>query len=180
MDGPDDKLPVVPTSDPLADASTTVAWVIALNKPVYPLYVWYLAPDALKGSLATILTMPLFLAVPWLLRRSPYHAKVAMVLAGLADTAFETKYFGPATGTEAFFAACALLAIVSFNAAEVWTRRVLVGLSFACFVLLHGRYGTPILDIDAAGAERLFSLNVVAAASLMAFIGFRYPAAKAG
>jgi hypothetical protein len=167
-------------SDPLADASTAVAWVVALNKPIYPAYVWYLAPDALKGSLATILTMPLFLAVPWLLRRSPYHAKVALVLAGLADTAFETKYFGPATGTEAFFAACALLAIVSFSAAEVSTRRVLVALAFVCFVVLHGRYGTPILDIDTQGAERLFSLNVVAAASLMAFIGFRYPAAPAG
>ena len=41
--------------DPLTQATVTLAWVIALNKPFYPLYVWYLVGNGVVASLATML-----------------------------------------------------------------------------------------------------------------------------
>ena len=56
--------------DPLAEACGSVALVLALNKPVYPLYVWFLAESAFHISLLTALSMPFYIAVWWLARPS--------------------------------------------------------------------------------------------------------------
>ncbi|MGO7258911.1 hypothetical protein ACCT32_35770, partial [Rhizobium brockwellii] len=64
--------------DPLTKASVTVAWVILLNKPFYPLYIWYLVGDGVAASLGTLSAAPLFLAIPLIARRSPLSARIAL------------------------------------------------------------------------------------------------------
>ncbi|WP_180901875.1 hypothetical protein [Martelella soudanensis] len=75
--------------DPLADAAGSVALILALNKPVYPLYVWFVAESAVSLSLIAALTMPLYVAVWWLARnRKAFAARLGIVAVGTADTAF--------------------------------------------------------------------------------------------
>ena len=94
--------------DPLTEATVTVAWVIIANKPFYPVYVWYLVGDGVYASLWTLAAAPLLLTIPFLAKRSPLAARIALPLIGTLDTLFETKLFGQNSGTELFFAACTM------------------------------------------------------------------------
>jgi hypothetical protein len=161
--------------DALTQASITIAWIIALNKPFYPLYVWWFSPDAAKASIITLISFPAFILVPIIARYSGYYARLALVCASLADTVFETKFFGPETGTELFLAPCMMLAAMSFRKSETWTGRMTVGLVFATFAALHGRYGAPLIEISPTDQQAIYAINVFAIASLMAFFGLRFP-----
>lgn len=160
--------------DALTQASVTVAWVILLNKPFYPLYVWWLVGSGVQASLGTLVSVPFFLLVPYLARRSPLAARMALPLAGAADTLFETKLFGYESGTELFLAPCIMLVALSFHAAEAWWQRGMAVLVFAAFIAVHGRLGEAQHVWSAAELDTLFSINAFAVASLMAFIAIRY------
>ncbi len=159
-------------------ACVSVAWLVLINKPLYPLAIWALiGADAATRSLTTLTLAPLFAAVPWLARRTGYGARVALPLAGLADTMFDAKVFGPASGTALFLVACGALAMVGFPAREARTARALVIAVFAAFVLLYGWPGAPLQAWPADDLQRLSVLNAWSAASLAAFIGLRFAAA---
>ncbi len=161
--------------DPRTAACMSVAWIILINKPFYPLYVWWLIGwPAVLPSLGTLAGAPLYAALPFLARRSGYAARVALPLVGLIDTVYATKLFGPSGGTELFLAPCALLAIVGFSASEYLAARALIVVTFVTFFALHGRYGAPLHEFAAADAATLFSLDTFAVASLIAFIGLRF------
>jgi len=160
--------------DPLTQATVTVAWVIFLNKPFYPLYVWYLVGNGVTASLGTLISAPFFLAIPFLARRSPLAARMALPLVGTFDTLFETKLFGQGSGTELFFAACIMLAALSFKAEEKWWQRCMAGLFFAVFAFSRSYIGQPLHVWTDGDLAILFNLNAFAVASLMAFIAFRY------
>ena len=156
-------------------ACVSIAWVILLNKPVYPLYVWWLVgPAAIAGSLPTAISGLAYAAMILFARRAPYPVRLALPLTGLADTLLATKLFGPAAGTELFLVPCALLAAVLFSPAEYVTRRALFALLFALTVGLHGRYGAPLAGWPEGDGAKLFDLNALAVASLTAFTGFRF------
>ncbi|WP_348531808.1 hypothetical protein [Rhizobium sp. 16-449-1b] len=99
--------------EPITQATVTVAWVIVFNKPFYPVYVWSLVGSGVTASFGTLLSAPLFLAITFLARRSPFAARIALPLIGTFDTLFETKLFGSASGTELYFAACIMLVALS-------------------------------------------------------------------
>ena len=160
--------------DPLTQATVTVAWVIFLNKPFYPLYVWYLVGNGVIASLGTLISAPFFLAIPFLARRSPLIARLALPLIGTFDTLFETKLFGQDSGTELFFAACIMLVALSFKAEEKRWQRGMAGLVFAMFILSRSYVGPPLHIWTESDLAILFNLNVFAVASLMAFIALRY------
>ena len=160
--------------DPLTQATITVAWVIVLNKPFYPLYVWYLTGNGVFASLGTLISAPLFLAIPFLAKRSPLAARAALPLAGTFDTLFETKLFGQNSGTELFFAACMMLAALSFRATEKWWQRGMAALIFIVFIFSRSYIGAPLRVWTDADLSILFNLNAVAVASLTAFIAVRY------
>ena len=161
-------------SDARTDASVTTAWVVVANKPFYPLYVWWLAGSDWRASLWTLAAWPLFAALPFLARRSPFAARAGLPLVGVADSAFACLMFGESSGVEAFFAPCAALAALSFSAAEAWTARALTALAFVVFAGL--RYAAP------AGLSPLspvlLNLNLFSAASLTAFVGLRFASAR--
>lgn len=164
-----------PDLDPRTAACISVAWIIFINKPFYPLYVWGLiGPHAVVSSLGTLAGAPFYAALPFLARRSGYWARVALPIVGLIDTLYATKLLGPASGTELFLLPCALLAIVGFPAREYRAARALIVTIFIAFFAFHGRYGAPLQEFAPADAATLFNLNAFAVASLTAFIGLRF------
>lgn len=160
--------------DALTQASVTVAWVILLNKPFYPLYVWWLVGSGVQASLGTLVSVPFFLLVPYLAKRSPLAARAALPLIGTLDTLFETKLFGYGSGTELFLAPCIMLVALSFHATEAWWQRGMAVLLFVAFFAAHGRLGEALHVWNAEELGTLFSINVFAVASLMAFIAIHY------
>lgn len=165
--------------DPLTSACMSVSTVIALNKPIYPLYVWWLAPDALKASIWTVVSFPIWVALPFLARRNPYAARVALVAVGAVDTASIGMALGDGTGAWLFLFAALMLAAMSFEAAEVWTKRIAICAVFVLFVLSYGRFPVGLAGaFSPESVATLFKLNAFGAAALLAFIGLRYPSSR--
>ncbi|WP_312407421.1 hypothetical protein [Rhizobium sp.] len=160
--------------DPLTQATVTIAWVICLNKPFYPVYVWYLVGDGVVASLGSLLAAPVFLAIPFIARHSPVIARISLPIVGAFDTLFETRLFGKSSGTELFFGACIMLAAVSFHSQEKWIQRSVAALVFAVFLLSRHTGGPPLHGWSDADLAIFLDLNVFAAACLMAFIAIRY------
>lgn len=162
-------------ADGITQATVSVAWVIIANKPLYPVYVWYLTADGVKASLMTLLSIPFFIIIPLLARRSPFAARMAFVLVGTLDTLFETKLYGHDSGTELFYAACMMLAALSFCAAEKWWRRGMIAFVFVVFIFSRNWIGIPLYIWSDGDLSRLLNLNAFSVACLMAFIALRYP-----
>lgn len=162
-------------SDPLTSASTTVAIVVALNKPVYPLYVWYLAPDAFKASLVTTISMVFYAALPLIARRSGLAARAGLVAVGRLDTLLIRVFMGGPTGAFLFFPACLMLAAVSFHDDEVRISRALIAVVFCLSAGALFWTPDPVMPVSSQDAATLFSLNATGALALMAFTGLRFP-----
>ena len=160
--------------DPLTQAMVTIAWVIVANKPFYPVYVWYLVGSGVAASLWTLAAAPLFLTIPVLAKRSTLAARIALPLIGTLDTWFETKLFGHRSGTELFFAACIMLAAMSFHADEKWWQRGMAAFVFAVFFASRAFMGAPLHVWSESNLATLFSLNAFAVASLTTFVALRY------
>lgn len=164
--------------DPLTQASVTIAWVIIANKPFYPLYVWWLVGQGVGMSAVTLASVPFFLAIPFIARRSPFLARLALPLVGTLDTVFETVIFGKASATLLFLAPCMALATISFYAAEKWWQRGLACFIFVSFAVSWSVIKDPVFPWNGDQLATLLSINAFAVASLMAFIGLRYAGAK--
>jgi hypothetical protein len=165
--------------EPRTAACESVARLVLINKPLYPLTIWaFIGPEAAMRSLAVLAVAPLYAAILWLARRFPYGARVALPLAGLADTIVAAKVFGPGSGAEFFLIACGALAAVGFSGREATTTRALVIVVYASFMLAHGRLGAPLQAWPAEELARLFVVNAYGAASLAAFIGLRFATAR--
>jgi hypothetical protein len=160
--------------DPLTQATVTVAWVILLNKPFYPFYVWWLVGSGVQASLGTLASVPFFLLIIYLGPRNPLAARIALPLVGAVDTLFETKLFGYGSGTELFLAPCIMLVALSFHAEEKWWQRGMAALLFVVFLAAHGRLGAALHEWTPGELAILFNVNVFAVASLMAFVAIRY------
>ncbi len=160
--------------DPLTQATVTISWVICLNKPFYPVYVWYLVGDGVVTSLGSLLAAPIFLAIPFMARHSPIIARISLPVVGAFDTLFETRLFGQNSGTELFFGACIMLVAVSFRMEEKWIQRGVAGLVFAVFLLSRYTTGPPLHGWRDADLAILLDLNIFAVACLMVLIALRY------
>ncbi|MCZ7859740.1 hypothetical protein O9X81_24395 [Agrobacterium salinitolerans] len=173
--GRDDRRTGLAVTDDLTKATLTIVWVIILNKPFYPLYVWYLVDaGAAEASLVTLLSLPFFLAIPLLAKKSRLAARVALPVVGTLDTLFETAIFGHPSGTEFFFAACIMLAALSFHAEEKLWQYAIAILVFIAFVCSRTFLGAAVQSWSADDLATLLNLNAFSAASLMAFIALRY------
>lgn len=163
-----------PPLDDLTRATVTIAWVIVLNKPFYPLYLWWLVGSSVQAWLGTLVSVPFFLFVLHLARNWPLAARIALPVAGTLDTVLETKLFGYGSGTELFLAPCMMLAALSFHPDEKWWQRGLTAGIFLVFFITHDRLGDALYGWSDEDLRTLFSLNAFAVASLMAFISIRY------
>jgi hypothetical protein len=162
-----------PPADPLASASAAVAWMVVINKPLYPAMIWWYVGGGFKASLATLIAAPLYAAAAFLARRAPLAARVATPAVGMADTVLATLVFGTGSGVELFLFACGLLAALSFRPNEVWWSRGLIGVIFVAFVAMR-LGGGALYPLPPDQLGRLLDLNVFGSASLFAFIGLRF------
>lgn len=160
--------------DPLTRSTVTVAWVIFANKPIYPLYVWYLVGNGVTASLGTLAAAPFFLAIPFVARRSGLAARIMLPIVGTLDTLFETKLFGPGSGTQLFFTACIMLAGVSFRPDEKWCQRGVAIIVFASFAFSRFYLGAPLHSWSKDDLAVLLNLNSFALACLLTFIALRF------
>jgi lysylphosphatidylglycerol synthetase-like protein (DUF2156 family) len=160
--------------DPMTQATVTVAWVIIANKPFYPFYVWWLVGSGVGTSMATLVSIPFFAAIPPLASRSPFLGRLALPLVGALDTVFETAIFGRGSATLLFLAPCVTLATVSFHAVEKWWQRGLACFIFVCFAGSWRLIDRPVFPWSTDQLATLANINVLAVASLMTFIALRY------
>lgn len=159
--------------DGLTAASVTVAWVIALNKPFYPLYVWYLTGEGVLVACMTVIAAPVFAALALTARRMPFRTRLGVPLVGLIDTIAAGKVLGQSAGTELFLAPCVLLIALFFKPEEKWWQRGMACICFLAFVAFHGRMGAPLHDWSADAVRSLFTLNAFSVAGLMVFVTLR-------
>lgn len=171
---------VRPGPDALTAASITIAWVVALNKPFYPLYVWWLTGDGVASSPTAVLAAPFFAAVALLGRKNPLLVRLGVPLIGIVDTVLAGMFMGQSTGTELYFAACLMLIALNFREDEKWLQRGMAVFAFAAFVLFHGRFELADASWSAEDVQSLLTLNAFSVASLMTFIALRYAGVPRG
>ena len=162
----------------LTRATISVAWLIVINKPFYPLYVWYLSGEVYHVALGAAISLPFFAAIPFLANRSERAARIALPIVGTCDTVVETRLIGQASGTELFFAACIMLAALSFHPHEKWWQRGVVAFVAAGFLISRAFFVPSPPEFGPAVSSVLLSLNTLAVASLMVFLALRYGASR--
>jgi hypothetical protein len=159
---------------PQASACAKTAWIIAINKPFYPAYVWYFAGSGFWAASVTAITLPLYVGLALLLRSNPKFLRLGVPLLGLLDTVLAIKLFGAASGAELFFFPCLMLATLTPEAGEILPSRALVAAIFLVAMALHGHYGPPLHVWDADALDRLREVNIFSVASLCAFLGWTF------
>ncbi len=169
-------LPALSPPSPQSEASAATAWLIAANKPFYPLYVGWFAGSGALAAGATALSLPFFVALASMKRANPLLLRLGLPLLGLADTIFATKLFGPASGAELILFPCLTLALLAPETGDILAARVLAGVVLGVGLLLHGHYGAPLRVWPAEQLARLRELNLVAVASLSFFLAWIFAA----
>lgn len=157
--------------DPLARIANTVAMVVAGNQPFYPLYLHGFVGSAAWPAWLSLLTTPVFLAVPALARRNSLMGRALLPLIGITNTVLCVKLLGARTAVELFLIPCLLLAAVLFRAGEGAIKWPLLALPFAAYFIIDGRVGAPLAVFADAHYPSLAALNGVSVASLVALIG---------
>jgi len=169
---------LAPLRDPIADAAAGLVWLILLNKPFYPFYVWWITGHGLGPAFLCCLSVPFFASLLVLRRRDPLWLLAGLPLVGILDTAFETKLLGEASGAALFFVPCALLTALLVPRRAYRLSWGLSGLLLALAVGLRGSYGQALYLWREAELAGLFSLNLVSAACLSFFILIRFAQIK--
>ena len=150
----------------------SVAWIVAANKPFYPLYIAYLAPAGFAASAITLLSLPVYVLVGVRGRLAP--ALLWLVpAAGAADALLAHKAFGAGAGLEAFLAPCAVLAVLVGRERGVRVGRLMLALLGAVFLFLHQWRPLPLAALDTEALVHLRDLNLYSVLGLMFFIGWR-------
>jgi len=159
--------------DPLAESSNWVALLIGTHLPFWPLYVWWCAgTQAFPSSLLTMALAPAFLLIPLVTRWSGLLGRVAMLLAGLANTVFTVWVLGERSGTELFLVPCAVLAAMSFRRPERGLMLAFTALPIVIWYVLRDHAPAPLHHYDAGAARELFVLNAISIGVLIAAFGW--------
>lgn len=160
--------------DPVAKVAGTVALVVASNQPFYPLYLYAIVGKQAWPALLTLLTTPLFLAVPAVARRHSLAGRAMLPIVGVANTVFCVKLIGLATAVELFMLPCILLAAILFRTSERRTMVPVLLVPFAAYFFLDSRLGASLQTFDASSYASIIALHAVSVASLTALIGFMF------
>jgi hypothetical protein len=159
--------------DPLVETSNWMAWAIGTHLPLWPLYLWLAAGrQVFPTALLTMALTPLFLVVPLLSRWNGLIGRIAMLLAGLANTVFTMWVLGQNTGTDLFFAPCAALAAVGFRHRERGWMLGFTLLPAGIFYLLQFFPLVPLRHFDARSAHQILILNALSIGVVIALLGW--------
>jgi hypothetical protein len=162
--------------DPLAALANTVALVVAGNQPFYPLYLYAIVGYSAWPAWITLLTTPLFAAVPAVARRSPLAGRAMLPIVGTANGILAVKVIGPDTGVELFLLPCILLTAILFRSGERHVMLCVLSFPFAAYGLLDGAVGMPLATYSASEYRSIISMHALSVACLFALIGFSFPA----
>jgi hypothetical protein len=165
--------------DPLVAGSNSIALVVASNQPFYPIYVWIFVGWDNGASLVSLLTTPMFAAVPAIARRNPWLARALLPLVGIFNTLMNAKALGQDSGVELFLFPCAMIAAMSLRRFERVTLLVILGVAFIGFEALHGRYGTPFHLFSAEQYARFVVMNATSVACLTGLAAINFSGADA-
>ena len=161
--------------DPLALLANTVALVIAGNQPFYPLYLHAIVGTAAWPAWLTLLTMPLFAAIPAVSRRHPLAGRMMLPIVGVANGVLAVKLIGVETAVELFLLPCVLLATILFRPNERLAMLVTLACPFAAYFVLDAAVGTPLALFSDAEYRAIIGMHAFSVASLFALIGFVFP-----
>src|ERR1700733_11459070 len=160
--------------DPLAELANTVALVVAGNQPFYPLYLHAIVGRAAWPAWITLITMPLFAAVPAVARRNSLMGRAMLPVIGTANGILAVKLIGIDTGVELFLLPCVLLATILFRPGERLVMLAVAAVPFVAYFLLDGSVGAPLASYTAAENRSIISMNGFSVASLLALIGLAF------
>jgi hypothetical protein len=152
--------------DPLTAASNRLALILTSNQPFFPFYVFWVTGETSPLLALTFLSTPFFLASPWIAKRFPGVGRLWFPAVGAINTFFCAAIFGVASGVELFLAPCLVIAALSCRATERRALSAYVAILVGTFILLHGRYGTPLFLADPDQLVALRNLNAYSAAIL--------------
>jgi len=161
--------------DPLAAVANTVALVVAGNQPFYPLYLHAIVGRSAWPAWITLLTMPLFAAVPAVAKRSSLAGRVMLPTVGTANGIIAVKLIGTSTGVELFLLPCVLLATILFRPGERIVMAIVVAFPFAAYFLLDRIVGAPLATFNASEYQSVIAMHAFSVASLLALIGYAFP-----
>ena len=155
--------------EPRAALAGKVALVVASNQPFYPVYLHWIAGWGAWPAWLTLLTTPVFLAVPALAKHNSLAGRALLPLIGTLNTVFCVKLFGTGSGVELFLLPCLLLATILFRPEERWKIAVVVALPFVAYFFVDERLGPPLMSTTEQ--MRLIAINGVSVASLISLVG---------
>jgi hypothetical protein len=162
--------------DPLASAANTIALVVAGNQPFYPLYLYAIAGTAAWPAWLTLLTMPLFVAIPAVVRWHSLAGRAMLPVVGVANTMLAAKVIGVASAVELFLLPCVLLAALLFRSRERAVMVPMLALPFLAYVMLDPLLGAPMRTFGAEVHRSMARVNALSVAGLTACIGLLFAA----
>lgn len=161
--------------DPAAETANVVALVVGWNGPFYPLYVIALTGGHNAAvAVLTMLATPLFLALPWLSRRSSRAARFGLVLVGTMNTLWCLKLLGAPSGVELFLLPCAALATLLFRQREKTALLAATALPLVAYCLPLSLFGRALIQLSPAESARLYVLNEASVLTLTAVLVMQF------
>jgi hypothetical protein len=158
--------------DPLAKAGNKIAVFILSNQPFYPLYIYFLVGGRFWPALLTLISSPFYAAVPWVMRKNALAGKWLLVGISLENTLLSIKVLGTDSGLELFLFPCAVLGALIFNANERKSAWIAAIAPIALYLILRGKYGSPLEAFTVAEYASLLTLHAVSAAAISVFVCF--------
>ncbi|MGD9671423.1 MAG: hypothetical protein AB7U75_20640 [Hyphomicrobiaceae bacterium] len=168
----------VSSSEPLVRASNVLALLIASNQPIYPFYVRFVAGPDGGATFLTLITTPLFLAVPWFSRSSHRLGLASVPVIGLANAVIATLALGNAVGIDLFVIPC--LAVAALVAERCNYKLVLAAAlgALTAFLFVHFAGIEPMHRFADAAQSALYRLNAFAVAGLTIYIAIAFSRAR--
>lgn len=165
--------------DPLTATLNTVALVLAGNTPFYPLYLWAVLGHVASASiLLTLCSLPFWLAVPLIARRSGFAARLALCVVGTLNTVWCSYVLGFDSGVALFLIPCVMLATLGFHHEERHTMFAAAALPFLAYGLIRLLPLAPATLYPVADYAHLVTLNAFSVACLTGFLGLAFTGAR--
>jgi hypothetical protein len=124
----------------------------------------------------TLISTPLFLAVPAVARRHSLAGRALLPIAGIANTVLCVKLFGLASAVELFLLPCVLLGTILFRPHERVTMALVLSLPFIFYLGIDWNLAPPLKVFSAAEYHSIVAVHAVSVAALIALVGLLFAA----
>lgn len=162
--------------DPLAQRGNIIALVVASDQPFYPLSVMVAAGWWGWPSIAALLALPLFVAVPAVMRRSTVLGRMVLVLAAIINTLAMSWALGRDSGVELLLIPTGMLGVLLSRQRERWLMLLLTGATAVAYFLAQKLFTGSLAHLDPLAAHALLRLHAGMVATLTIFFGLLFPA----